>query len=108
MENLYDVSHTYVSTACRGDFVVVSSVLSVASPWRSPPSSGRFVVFGPSSSHPSSSRSGFHAFYWSATRIALEGFDEVSLLVHMCQPQVPGLNHRWHVEYTRATKTKIV
>ena len=36
--NLHDVSRTYASTICRGDFVVVFSVafsvLSVASPWR--------------------------------------------------------------------------
>ena len=48
--NLHDVSPTYASTICRGDFVVIFSVafsmLSVASPWRSPPSSGLFVAFG--------------------------------------------------------------
>ena len=57
--NLHGVSRTYARTICRDDFIVVFSVafsvLSLASPWRSLPSLGRFVVFGPSSSHPSSS-----------------------------------------------------
>ena len=43
MENLHDVSRTYASMICRGDFVVVFSmvfsVFSVSSPWRSLPSS---------------------------------------------------------------------
>ena len=77
--NLHDVSHTYASTICRGDFVVVFSVafsvvFSVASPWCYLPSWGRFVVFGLSSSHPSSI-SDFHPFYWSAcNQDCLRGF----------------------------------
>ena len=55
----------------------VVAILSWLSPWLSPCSpkllhgvlcfsSGRFVVFGPPSSHPSSSIPGFLLFYWSA------------------------------------------
>ena len=56
-------------------FSVAFSVLSVASPWHCLPSSDRFVVFGPSSSHPSSSIPDFHLFYWSAcNQDCLRGF----------------------------------
>ena len=49
--------------------------------------SARFVVFDPSSGNPSSSTTDFYLFYWSSTRIASEGFGEVSLLVLMGQQQ---------------------
>ena len=87
-KNLHDISRTYASTICRGDFVVVFSVafsvLSVVSPWRSVLSSDRFVVFGPSSSHPSSSTPVFHLFYWSAcNQDCLRGFRQsVSACAH--------------------------
>ena len=96
--NLHDVSRTYTSKIYV-DFVVVFSlvfsVFFVVSPRRFLTLSGRFVMFGPSSSHPSLSIPGFHPSYWSASTKCL-------CLCWWVTRNTSWIDQRWHVEYTKA------